>query len=81
MNKRRRWRFSLRSLFVGVTAAALAVDASACLAVEDSATGVASARAAGCFVVAVPCPSHPDPALGEAHLVLDSARRLLQRLP
>jgi HAD superfamily hydrolase (TIGR01509 family) len=35
-------------------ASALGVDPRACVAVEDSPTGVASARAAGCAVVAVP---------------------------
>lgn len=38
---------------------ALGLRAQACLAVEDSRTGVASARAAGCFVVWVPSPSFP----------------------
>jgi HAD superfamily hydrolase (TIGR01509 family) len=36
-------------------AAKLGVDAGRCVAIEDSPTGVASARAAGCVVVAVPC--------------------------
>lgn len=40
-------------------AAALGVPASACIAVEDSRTGVAAAQAAGCFVVWVPSPSFP----------------------
>jgi HAD superfamily hydrolase (TIGR01509 family) len=35
-------------------AAALDVDAAACVAIEDSPTGIAAARAAGCFVVGVP---------------------------
>jgi len=33
----------------------LGVDPTACVAIEDSQTGVASALAAGCVVVAVPC--------------------------
>jgi HAD superfamily hydrolase (TIGR01509 family) len=36
-------------------AAKLGVDVRRCVAIEDSPTGVASARAAGCVVVAVPC--------------------------
>jgi HAD superfamily hydrolase (TIGR01509 family) len=36
-------------------AAKLGADPRGCVAVEDSPTGVASARAAGCVVVAVPC--------------------------
>lgn len=41
----------------------LGVDPAACVAVEDSPTGVASAEAAGCLVVAVPCevPLAPGP--------------------
>jgi len=35
-------------------ARALGADPAACLAIEDSPTGIASARAAGCFVVGVP---------------------------
>ncbi|MET0318533.1 MAG: HAD family phosphatase [Rhodococcus fascians] len=33
----------------------LGLDASECLAIEDSPTGTASARAAGCAVVVIPC--------------------------
>ena len=36
-------------------AALLGVDPARCVAIEDSSTGVASARAAGCPVLAVPC--------------------------
>jgi HAD superfamily hydrolase (TIGR01509 family) len=57
-------------------AEALGVPAEHCLALEDSRTGVASARAAGCFVIAVPCVSHPDPDLGAAHLRLRSMREV-----
>ena len=35
-------------------AEALGVDPAACVAIEDSPTGIAAARAAGCFVVGVP---------------------------
>ncbi|WP_369174753.1 HAD-IA family hydrolase [Streptomyces sp. R28] len=44
-------------------ARALGVDAAACLAVEDSPTGVAAAEAAGCRVLAVPsyAPVEPGP--------------------
>ena len=61
-------------------AAALGVEAAGCVAIEDSRTGVASAKAAGCFTVAIPCVSHPDPELGAAHAVLDSAAELRRRL-
>ncbi|MFQ5748562.1 MAG: HAD family hydrolase [Planctomycetota bacterium] len=61
-------------------AARLEVSPRDCIAVEDSATGVAAARAAGVFVVAVPSPGHPDPALEEAHLLLDSLEDLLPYL-
>lgn len=58
-------------------AAALGVEASGCIAVEDSSTGLASATAAGCFTVAIPCTSHPETRLGQARLVLSSAAELL----
>ncbi len=45
-------------------AAALGVDAQQCVAIEDSPTGVASAGAAGCVVVAVPHLVAIDPAPG-----------------
>ena len=61
-------------------AAALGVAAADCLAVEDSRFGVAAAVAAGAYTVAVPCPSHPDQALGQAHLRLASLRALAERL-
>jgi HAD superfamily hydrolase (TIGR01509 family) len=43
----------------------LGVDPAACVAIEDSPTGVASARAAGCVVLAVPhhVPIEPAPGL------------------
>lgn len=54
-------------------AAALKLECSVCVAVEDSVPGVTAALAAGCFVVAVPLPAHRELVrrLG-AHLVLDS---------
>lgn len=61
-------------------AEAIGVEAKHCVAVEDSRTGVASAVAAGCFTVAISCPSHPDPNLGEAHLRLGSAHELIELL-
>lgn len=41
----------------------LGVDPAACVAIEDSPTGVASAEAAGCLVIAIPCevPLLPGP--------------------
>lgn len=61
-------------------AAALGVEAAHCVAVEDSRTGVASAVAAGCYTVAIPCASHPDPRLDRADRVLASARELSELL-
>ncbi len=58
----------------------IGVDPRRCLAIEDSATGIASAKAAGAFVVAVPCVSHPDLSLGEADLRLSSIIELLPLL-
>ncbi len=48
----------------------LGVESERCLAVEDSATGARAAREAGCFVVLVPCPSHPEKDRSAAHRVL-----------
>lgn len=41
----------------------LGVDPAECVAIEDSPTGVASAEAAGCLVIAIPCevPLQPGP--------------------
>jgi HAD superfamily hydrolase (TIGR01509 family) len=51
-------------------AAALGADPAACVALEDSRTGVAAARAAGMTVVGVP--SFPGVVLDEAHVVAES---------
>ena len=51
-------------------AAALGADPGDCVALEDSPTGVAAARAAGVYTIGVP--SLPGVALGEADLVCDS---------
>jgi HAD superfamily hydrolase (TIGR01509 family) len=51
-------------------ATALGVDAARCVALEDSATGSASARAAGCVTVAVPSIIAVDPAA--VHAVVTS---------
>jgi len=53
-------------------AARLGVDASACVAVEDSSNGLRSAHASGAAVVAVPHPRYPPDvdALATARLVL-----------
>ena len=51
-------------------AIALGVDAARCVALEDSATGSASARAAGCVTVAVPSIIAVDPAA--VHAVVTS---------
>ena len=53
-------------------AAALGADPAACVALEDSATGVAAARAAGMTVVGVP--SFPGVVLEAADLVVGSLR-------
>jgi HAD superfamily hydrolase (TIGR01509 family) len=47
-------------------AAALAVDPARCVALEDSATGAAAARAAGCVTVAVPSIIPVDPRVVDA---------------
>jgi len=49
-----------------------------CAAVEDSHSGIRSAKAAAMFVVAIPNPSYPpdDEALAEADVVLDSITSL-----
>jgi HAD superfamily hydrolase (TIGR01509 family) len=56
----------------------LGVDPSGCGAVEDSASGIRSAHAAGMFVVAIPNRAFPPPAeaLGLANAVLDSISEL-----
>jgi beta-phosphoglucomutase-like phosphatase (HAD superfamily) len=62
----------------------LGVDPAACVAIEDSPTGVASARAAGCVVVAIPHHVPVDPAPGLhlagslAELSVDSLAGLLR---
>jgi len=52
----------------------LGVDPERCAAIEDSHSGIRSAKAAGMLVVAVPNPSFPpgDDALAEADVVLES---------
>ena len=53
-----------------------------CAAIEDSHSGIASARAAGMYVVAIPNPSYPpgDDALAAADTVLDSIAALTVEL-
>jgi HAD superfamily hydrolase (TIGR01509 family) len=60
------------------TARRLGVAAERCAAVEDSHSGIRSAKAAGMRVVAIPNPSFPpgDEALAEADLVLRSLDEL-----
>jgi HAD superfamily hydrolase (TIGR01509 family) len=53
-------------------AAALAADPARCVALEDSNTGVAAAKAAGMFVIGVP--SFPGVVLDDADLVAESLR-------
>jgi HAD superfamily hydrolase (TIGR01509 family) len=55
----------------------IGVDPKQCLAIEDSATGVASAKSAGAFVIAIPCASHPDQNIGAADLQLASMHEVL----
>jgi HAD superfamily hydrolase (TIGR01509 family) len=57
----------------------LGADASRSAAVEDSHAGIASAKAAGMRVIAIPNPSYPpgDEALAEADLVLSSLAELM----
>jgi HAD superfamily hydrolase (TIGR01509 family) len=47
-------------------AAALGLDPTCCVALEDSATGAAAARAAGCVTVAVPSVVQVDPSVVDA---------------
>jgi HAD superfamily hydrolase (TIGR01509 family) len=56
----------------------LAVEPSSAAAVEDSHSGIGSAKAAGMRVIAIPNPAFPpgDEALADADLVLDSLAEL-----
>ena len=56
----------------------LGVDPQVCAAVEDSHSGIASAKASGMRVVAIPNRRYPpdDDALAEADLVLESIAQL-----
>lgn len=59
---------------------ALGVNPEQCIAVEDSANGMRAAKAAGCFTICVPCPSHPTTESSLADLVverIDAVIRLL----
>lgn len=58
-------------------AAAIGAPASACIAVEDSATGVAAAVASGAYTVVIPNLGRPDPSWEWAALRLESAAELL----
>jgi HAD superfamily hydrolase (TIGR01509 family) len=64
------------------TARRLETDSGTCLAVEDSAVGIRSARAAGLAVVAIPNRAYPPDAevLGTADLVLESISGLAAAL-
>jgi HAD superfamily hydrolase (TIGR01509 family) len=57
----------------------LGVEPARCAAIEDSHSGIRSAKAAGMRVVAVPNPSYPpgDEALAEADVVLGSIHELV----
>jgi len=63
-------------------AAALGVDAAACVAIEDSPTGSRAARASGAYVIGVPCPSHPTPPeeLDAADCIMPSLHAVLAAL-
>ena len=56
----------------------LGVDPERCAAIEDSHSGIASAKAAGMFLVAIPNPHYPpdEDALADADVVLTSIREL-----
>jgi HAD superfamily hydrolase (TIGR01509 family) len=56
----------------------LGVDPERCAAIEDSHSGIASAKAAGMFLVAIPNPHYPpdEDALAVADVVLTSIREL-----
>ncbi|MFC5489569.1 HAD family phosphatase [Dokdonella soli] len=53
-------------------AAALGVDPRDCFACEDSPTGMRSARAAGCYVIGIPCVSHPTADVSAADMICGS---------
>ena len=61
----------------------LGVAPERCLAVEDSHSGIRSAKAAGMRVVAIPNPAYPpDPeALADADVVLETIADLTTELP
>jgi HAD superfamily hydrolase (TIGR01509 family) len=63
-------------------AARLGVDPARCAAIEDSHSGILSAKAAGMRVIAVPNPAFPpgDEALADADAVLDSLAELTPEL-
>ncbi len=60
----------------------LGVDPGRCAAIEDSANGIRSARAAGMLVVAIPNPAFPPPddVLALASVVLHSIKELRPRV-
>lgn len=64
------------------TAGRLGAKPERCVAIEDSAVGIRSARAAGLAVVAIPNRAYPPAAdvLGKADLVLDSLLDLIEQL-
>ena len=63
------------------TARDLQLDPSACVAIEDSANGVASALAAGMRCIAIPPPeTRDDPRFKEATIRLESLRELQEAL-
>lgn len=61
-------------------AAALGLAAQDCYALEDSPTGMRSARAAGCYVIAIPCIAHPTDDVTAADRVCASLTEVLDLL-
>lgn len=58
----------------------LGVEPAACLAVEDSRSGVLAAKAAGMTCVAIPCPATREQDFADADAVLASLEALPERL-
>jgi mannitol-1-/sugar-/sorbitol-6-phosphatase len=53
----------------------LGVAPADCVALEDAPAGIAAARAAGCYVIALRT-THPDADLAAAHAIVDDLTRL-----
>lgn len=52
-------------------AAQLGIDPEECIAIEDSATGLAAAKSAGMFCIGINTAKKPE-TLSEAHMIIDT---------